>query len=447
MDNERCHVTVVGTRRRVDLAVPAHAAIAEYTPALLKLCGQEQVDDTFPPAWSLALPGARPFAPEASLVSSGVADGATLYLRDCAAGEFDAPIVTDLDEVIVAASQSGVPWDARHRAVSALVLGLLCLIGGFAALIALVTPNPAAGAGTIVCGFGLALLGWQAGRRSRPLLLGARLATALSAVPLVAMGADALPVAQGDLQTALAAASLGAVVGALAARLAVPHVTTLIALGLAAVAVPVTVVLAVLHATLTESAAVVAVVMLAVLSATPTASGYLAAMAVPSKGAATASTEEIPWLVGRGTRVLIGINFLCSVLLAACSVVLGVSDQAFAVGLSACLGLALVLRSGQLKLLAAVLPPITAGVVALATTLAHAPGAFGLPAWAGPVAVLLAGALMAFAGLAWSLRAGTETDDASWTIGLARFLCLLSVPLAVGVFGVFTHLLHLGESL
>ncbi|MFD6188920.1 EsaB/YukD family protein [Streptomyces sp. NPDC060275] len=34
---------MVGARRRVDLAVPADAAIAEYTPALLTLVGQVEL--------------------------------------------------------------------------------------------------------------------------------------------------------------------------------------------------------------------------------------------------------------------------------------------------------------------------------------------------------------------------------------------------------------------
>jgi type VII secretion integral membrane protein EccD len=449
LDNERCHVTVVGTRRRVDLAVPAHAPIAEYTPVLLKLCGQEASDDTFPPAWSLALAGARPFAPEASLTSSGVADGAVLYLRDCAAGEFDAPVVTDLDEIIAGVGETGVPWDARHRAGSALVLGLLSLIGSLTAMIVLLSPDPSAGGAAVVLGAVGALLAWQAGRRGWRLLLGPRLALAVSAVPLFAVAADSFLTGRTGPETALAAASAGALVGALLARAAIPHVTTLLAVWLTALALPVTVVLDVLHATLTESAGVVAVVTLAVLRLAPAASGHLSAMAVPSTpgGGIEDGPDGIPWLVGRGKRVLIGINVLCAVVLAACSVVLGLTGDGFAVGLSACLGLALILRTGDLKLLAAMLPPIAAGVVALGMALIHAPAVTGLPTVAGPAVFALLGLIAVGLGVAGSVRPGPESGDATWPGQLAWLFTLLSVLLAVGVFGVFTQLLQYGESL
>jgi hypothetical protein len=135
------------------------------------------------------------------------------------------------------------------------------------------------------------------------------------------------------------------------------------------------------------------------------------------------------------------------VVLAACSVVLGLTGDAFAVGLSACLGLALILRAGDLKLFAAVLPPIAAGVVALGMALIHAPAVSGLPTALGPTVFALLGLVAAGAGVAGSIRAGTASDDAAWANQLAWIFTLVSVPLAVGVFGVFTQLLHFGESM
>ena len=49
-----CRVTVVGERRRVDLALPASDPIAEFVPQLVRMCGQP-LEDTLPAAWSLAL--------------------------------------------------------------------------------------------------------------------------------------------------------------------------------------------------------------------------------------------------------------------------------------------------------------------------------------------------------------------------------------------------------
>src|SRR4051812_49486988 len=171
VDDERCRITVVGTRRRVDLAVPARAAIAEYTPALLRLTGQEEEDETFPAVWSLALPGAKPFSPGASLTESGVADGATLYLRDMAAGEFDEPLITDLDELVGEANEEGLSWDTRHRALTLLFLGLGGMAGALGRFVGLSADSPRfplVGLAALVAGFGLALLAWHAPRRHWP---------------------------------------------------------------------------------------------------------------------------------------------------------------------------------------------------------------------------------------------------------------------------------------
>ncbi|MFD1277710.1 EsaB/YukD family protein [Streptomyces kaempferi] len=127
-------MTVVGARRRVDLAVPTDAAIAEYTPTLLKLVGEGEIEDTFPPVWSLAPASAPPFAPETSLRECGVVDGATLYLRDAAVGEFDEPVIVDLEESVEQADEDVTAWGWRLRAYTTLVLAVLSIVGGFATL-------------------------------------------------------------------------------------------------------------------------------------------------------------------------------------------------------------------------------------------------------------------------------------------------------------------------
>jgi type VII secretion integral membrane protein EccD len=451
VDDERCHVTIVGTRRRVDLALPAHATIAEYTPTLLQLCGQEETDDTFPSVWSLALPGASPFAPEASLGDSGIVDGATLYLRDCAAGEFDEAVVTDLDEVVEEANRAVPAWDARQRALATVVVGLLALIAGFAALTTTGPAQPALGLAATAVGFGLALVGRQAHRKRWALTLVVRLLMALSAVPLLALAAVSLSAAGNATATALVALSIGAVIGAAAARLSVPHVTTLIALVVTGVTLPVTMALVLLHADLTESAAVVSVVTLGLLAVAPTASGQMATMAAPRTDAAAkmpSAEEEVKWLVGRSHRVLVGSNVLCAVVLAACLVVLGTAHQAFALALAACLSLALLLRSGRLKARTAVLPVIAAGTVGLGAVVAFAPGYFGAPGWVGPLVVVAAGVVAAALGTVRSFRpAEDQTVRPAWPGTLASVLSVVCVPLVGGVFGALAALVHLGESL
>jgi hypothetical protein len=272
VDDERCRVTVVGARRRVDLAVPARAPIAEYISTLTRLCGQE-TDETFPAAWSLALPGLRPISPGTSLTDAAVRDGTTLYLRDVVEGETDEPLVTDVGELVEDAGDRWPRWNARHRALAVLGVGLGALLAALAALVLGSPDSPASGLSAIVSGFGLALIAGVAVRRDWPVPAPLRLAVALAACPVLALAGYALPFARHGTGAGLVAVVVGANVGALSALLAVVDVCTLTVETLAVVALPVSVLLAALRANGVESSAVVGVAALAVLGAAPLLAG------------------------------------------------------------------------------------------------------------------------------------------------------------------------------
>src|ERR1700722_19642994 len=116
-----CRVTVVGETRRVDLAVPAQAPIAEFISTLAGLCAQDD-DAAFPAVWSLAVPGRAPFPLHASLDQAGVLDGQVLYLRDLAAGEANEPVVLDIAEAVEEATDElgRWAWTPRSRDVTML---------------------------------------------------------------------------------------------------------------------------------------------------------------------------------------------------------------------------------------------------------------------------------------------------------------------------------------
>src|SRR3954469_8085733 len=270
VDDERCRITVVGARRRVDLAVPARAPIAEYVPELTRLCGQE-TDGTFPGSWSLALPGARPFPLGASLVEAQVVDGATLYLRDVVEGETDEPVVTDLEVLAEEVRGGWDRWTTRHRILATVGVGLSVLLGAVA-LLTFTSPSSPAAVITIIAGSGVAVLAGTAARREWALPAPLRTAVAMAACPLYALAGYALPTSANTAGTGIAA---GAAIGALAAALALPDVSTLLVLLLAVIAVPVTILLTVVHATLVESASVTSVVALIALSAAPAVAGRL----------------------------------------------------------------------------------------------------------------------------------------------------------------------------
>ncbi|MDH3039153.1 type VII secretion integral membrane protein EccD [Streptomyces sp. TRM75561] len=440
---------MVGARRRVDLAVPTDAAIAEYVPALLELVGEVEFDETFPPVWSLALPAAMPFPPEASLRECGVMDGATLYLKDAAEGEFDEPVVTDLEESVSQATEGAAEWGLRLRAHTTLVLGLLGFIAGFVTLAVIAgrgSELAVVGAGALFAALVLAGLVWQATRQGWSLPLGLRLIMVHSSVPMFAIGVAALSTAATSTATLPKAAGAGAVLGAVVALLALRHATTLMAVAITAVGLVLGTALA--GTTLVETSAVVAVSMMTVLGAASKVSGHFAVLAgMPGGATGTQDAEaHVSHLVKRSRRLLAGMSVLGSLVTAASLAVLGSADQTFAVALACCLGLALVLRAGRLTVAAAVVPMVTAGTVGLSVTLTRAPGNFGYPDWAGAV-VLLGAALSAIVlGLSRSFRTDDGPERPSWIDPLAGFLLVVSVPLAVGVFGVYAALLRFWQT-
>jgi hypothetical protein len=243
------------------------------------------------------------------------------------------------------------------------------------------------------------------------------------------------------------AASAGALAGALAARLAVNHVITLTTLVVTAVLLPTAGLLSGFGADRAEIAAVVAVLAMGSLSVTPVLSGHLVALSA-SPGEDTATGEAIPELVRRGRRVLAGLTQLLGAALIAALLMLATSDNAYGLVLAVCVSGALLLRASQLKITAAVLPVVVAGTTGLLAVAISAPGELGAPDWAGPLAGLLAAAVMLGTGLIRAFPEGESIGERpAWISGLSSTLALAAVPLAVGVFGVFGTLMKMGESM
>jgi type VII secretion integral membrane protein EccD len=451
VDDERCRITVVGRRRRVDLAVPARAPIAEYVPTLTRMCGQE-TDETFPAAWSLALPGARPLPPSVSLVDAQVTDGATLYLRDVVEGETDEPLITDIEELVEEARGGWDRWNTRHRAYTVIGIGLAMVVVAIAVLTLGSPDAPVAGLVAIIGGFGSALLAGSAARRGWPVPVPLQLTVALAACPLLALAGYSLPVVRTGSGAAVIAAAVGATVGALAAVLAVLDASTLLVLLLTAVALPVTLLLVLVRATPVESAAVVGVVTLILLSAAPTAAGRLVALA-PSRGGSNAPPDpaaEIAAIMNRGRGVLITLALVSSLIGALCLLVLGNSTDPFAIALALCLSLALLAQAGQSDVPVAVMPALVAGAAGLVVLAMRVPvHVFHQEAAAAALMTFVLGAGVLGIGLAMASMRSTNIAEErpSWfgTVGVT--LLAFSAPLAVGVFGVFQHLAHLGGRL
>ncbi|MFB9831711.1 EsaB/YukD family protein [Actinoallomurus acaciae] len=448
MDDERCRITVVGRLRRVDLAVPAQAPIAEYVSVLSRMCGQD-TDETFPAAWSLAPAGARPFPPDMSLLEAQVVDGATLYLRDVLEGEADAPVVTDIEEIVEELADRWSRWNSRHWAMTIVGVGVAGLLAALAVPILRGSDDPPAGLLAILAGFGLALLARLATRRDWPVPVPLRIAVALAACPAFALAGGALPVDGGGARAVAVAA--GAVVGAITALVALPHEGTLIVTVLAAAALPLAIVLVAAGADLVQGASVVGVAALLTSSSASAVSGRLV-MLVPAPsvpGTAPDPVAEIADSMGRSRGVLIVLAVVTSLVSAACLVVLAGADDPFAVALALCLSLALPAQAGQSVVPVAVMAGVTAGAAGLVALAIEAPAR--LPGVPGVVPLLVTCGLLAVlvvGGFALATRPLRRLNERpSWLATTGLMLSVLSVPLAVGAFGVFQHLIDVGGRL
>jgi len=112
-DDGACRITVVGSRRRVDLSVPTDAAVIELLPQLVQLTGEGD-RPAARGGWLLTRVGGEPLVPERSLGESGVVDGEMLYLAG-ADGPPEPPVVEDFSEAVAQLVEvSGGRWTARR---------------------------------------------------------------------------------------------------------------------------------------------------------------------------------------------------------------------------------------------------------------------------------------------------------------------------------------------
>ncbi|MFF7475114.1 EsaB/YukD family protein [Streptomyces sp. NPDC008092] len=461
--DEHCRITVVGERRRVDLAVPAGAPIVSYADTLARLCDQQE-SDIMPAAWTLGAATGSAFAPEWSLSELGVTDGQVLYLRDATADELDDPVVHDVAERVAEVSGGVLDrrWDARSRTHTLTVLALGWLV---ATLFVLAVRHPP-GAGLLLdvapaAGLALPVLAWVATERTWPVPAALRMTMALCAVPALALGAWSAALGQGlrplglegvMTRTGLAVAALavGALLGAFLASVAAPAVTTSATLFTAAAAAVLGVGLAALRADGVQAASVVAVAAFALLTVVPSAVSGTVAFTwrrVRMRVQEEPRDDEVAGAVRSATVLLATWSGVLSVALGGALVLMAASASPYANLAAGLLGLAVLLRAGSARLVAEVVPLLLAGAAGLFTLLATGPERFGSATWAGPVC----SALVAAALLVYGFRRMMRRPDLPamarprWLAGFGSVLAGGSVALAVAMFGAFGALVGLGH--
>src|SRR5580658_8355097 len=129
-----CRITVVGPRRRIDLALPAHVPFAELFPVLARYAGLDQAAVAQAPGgWVLQRLGQAPFAPQATPAQAALLDGELIYLRPHAA-ELPAVRCDDIADAIAGVHEGPDRWRPADTSRLALGAGAALLLAGVVAI-------------------------------------------------------------------------------------------------------------------------------------------------------------------------------------------------------------------------------------------------------------------------------------------------------------------------
>jgi hypothetical protein len=461
----RTRVTVIGARKRVDVALPMAAPIGEYSVRLASMCGQAS-HGALPSAWSLAVAGGAPLPLSASLEESGILDGQVVYLRDLARDPGVNWTVEDLPELIATEAQNQRPggWPPA-LVVMTLGLAWLAVCAGFAFF------RPGGGLLTaavtlIVAGLLLLAAGWGLAQRGTLVPPALCVLTSLTAVPCLAAAGALLGQTAAGGPFLWIGAIVGASAGVLMSLAATPEAVVLLVGLQFAVPLLLAPLLAALHATGVQVAAATVVAMLSMLGLTKRAAALATVWSQRRPPNDTPMTNVATVLLIR-TRRLLAVLLAGPILaLAVALVVLAFSSNWFAFAMAVTAAVALVTRAQQAGFAEERIPVGVAGLVGLFAVLAataeraertwHLAGAStALLAIAG-FALVAGGATVAMLGTAdepaQDMPPGFPADagrpDRRKLAGIFGVLCTIAaVSLALGVFGVFGDLMTAGRGI
>lgn len=426
-----CRVTVVGSKRRVDAALPDSVPIAELLSDVVEMLGE--TPDGAAVEWGLVRVGGPVLDPELSLADQGVAEGTMLFLRDLVS----APAAPSIDDfagrvAVEVDAQRGHWTEAMAPAVLACVAGASLAGAGLAVLLG-GDPRARALAGSLGAVISVAL-GIALVRLSRRQVLAAVVVfCGLAAWAAAGVGLAGLA---GANPTELLAAGLGAAaLGALAAIAIVGDVAFAPAEAMvAATGIPAVVIGATdaFGGTLLQAAAVLTVIELVFLALLPPLNVRLI-------GLTGAESSSLVRRLMKGRRLqaasLIGTGVA---IIAACSV-LAVSDGWFARALVGVTALAVSLRARHYRFAAEVAPLLAAGLVSL--ILLELRFLSWLPA------LLIADAVVLGAAATLIRRWTPSPQIKQWLRPLEGIAIAASVPLALGLLGLYDAVVHVARGL
>jgi hypothetical protein len=468
--DQRCRVTVIGTSVRADVAVPALVPIGEYAHVLAESF-QEPETDVLPAAWSLKAAGGAPIPPHASLESAGVIDGQLLYLCDLTDGEYDEPLVLEVDECVASTIDriGDRQWTPRVAVTVTLIMSVLWLVAAAASwLIARPADRTAAGFLSLLAALALAVAAWLGQAERFGLTRVLRLVLAIGAVLCLSVtgwyaGLDASGghLASGrSLAAAMIGLAVGLVAGALAAMSAIPGIETLALAALTVVVSPAICLLVLFGATAREVTAITAVAGYWLIALSPGLAVRLAAT-WEQVSRAEDTRHAVVWARG---LTLTG-TFIGAAGTAISLVLMAGAGDVFDIALVGVLCCGLLLRSATCRLLIEAVPIVAAGLLGLFSLAVRAPRFSG---HGGLIPALAESGLgLAMLGLAVIGTTLCSAQDREASVRrrpagqlavaaskprtatrVALTLCsIAALPLLLGTFGVYASVVSLGHHL
>lgn len=212
-------VTIATPRRRIDLALPEHAAVAEILPGLLARAGEGLAEVGVTGGWLLRRPDGTAFDLDRTLGAHRVRDGEILHLTPRKTEWPELEYDDLIDAIATGSGRTGGTWGPRHTRLAGLT------VGGAAILLGLVAVLRAGPPWTLPAGWalGVAALLLAAGMAVARALgdAGAGAVLAAVALPFAGVGGGLLlagdgpatDLTAGDVLAAGAAVLLAAAVG------------------------------------------------------------------------------------------------------------------------------------------------------------------------------------------------------------------------------------------
>ncbi|MEV6230783.1 type VII secretion integral membrane protein EccD [Saccharopolyspora shandongensis] len=449
-------VTIAAPRRRIDMALPEHAAVAELLPGLLARAGEGLADDGVTGGgWQLRRVDGTAFDLDRTLGSHRVRDGEVLHLAPRRISWPELEYDDLVDAIATGSGHTGRAWGPRHTRVAGLAAGAAAVLLGLVAVLRAGPPwtSPALwalGTAVLLLAAGVVLARAVGDADAGAVLAGVALPFAFAGGGLLLAGRNPVTeLSAGHLMLAGASLLLAGLVGYLG-------VTAAQSLFAGAVTVGLLGVLAGWLATIDglvgyQVAAVVGGGLLALSTVFAPLALRLGRVPMPVLPRSTADLvrddpppplELVHAAVARADGLLTGMLTGASVVVMCCLVALVGRADASSVVMTAVLAVGFLLRARLYPILRQRVPLLVTGMFGVGC-LAVGPGvtAAGL-VFAGPLLLIVAAAVIA-AGILLSTRAANPY--------LGRFaeyseilVMVAIVPVVCAVLGLYGYVRGLG---